>query len=57
MTFEEAIDRAIKKYWEDKKKAPKDSPLGFKYNKKYFDRFEEQEFGSKIDWLNQGEPR
>ncbi len=52
MTFEEAIQNAVKGYFKGKgqdKKAVKER--GFKYTKAYFDRFEETEFGSKIDYL------
>lgn len=55
MTVEEIIDRAIKKYWQGKMPKSVDEVNKFKYTKKYFDRFEEQEFGSKKDWLNQGD--
>jgi len=57
MTFEETVDQVIKKYWQGKSGKAMQEVSKFKYNKKYFDRFEESEFGSKIDWLNQGEPR
>lgn len=51
MTFEDAIQNAVKAYWRNKgmdKKKGKER--GFKYTKSYFDRFEEQEFGSKRDY-------
>lgn len=57
MTFEEAIDQAIKKYWKGKQADSLQSVSKFKYNKKYFDRFEEAEFGSKEDWADKGEAR
>lgn len=57
MTFEETVDNIIKKYWQGKTPEKTNSVSKFKYTKKYFDRFEEQEFGSKKDWLNEGEAR
>jgi hypothetical protein len=57
MTFEETVDNIIKKYWQGKAPDKTNSVSKFKYTKKYFDRFEEQEFGSKKDWLNEGEAR
>lgn len=46
MTFEEAIRKSVKAYW--KGKTPdnvKKSAKNFKYNKKYFDKFEKEMFG------------
>jgi hypothetical protein len=52
MTFEEAVRQSIKKYWQGKTPEQK-GPNKFKYTKKYFDKFEESTFGSKVDYLNQ----
>lgn len=52
MTFEDTIDNIVRKYWQDKAPPKKKGENGFKYTKKYFDRFEEMEFGSKKDWTN-----
>lgn len=40
MTFEEALRKAMKTYWEDKDEL--DSFKGKKYNKKYFDSLKEE---------------
>ena len=52
MTFEDTIDTVIKKYWQGKSSDKLQGIAKFRYTKKYFDRFEETEFGSKKDWLN-----
>lgn len=52
MTFEDAIQDAVKAYWKGKKGHDKKSnkERGTKYNRAYMDRFEEMEFGSKRDY-------
>lgn len=57
MTFEDAVDTAVKKYWQGKSPDKINGVNKFKYNKKYFDRFEETEFGSKLDWLALGKDK
>lgn len=51
MTFEDTVKQMIKKYWQGKAADKTNSVVKFRYNKKYFDRFEETEFGSKRDYL------
>lgn len=55
MTFEDTVDQIIKKYWQGKSGDKLNSVSKFKYTKKYFDRFEEAEFGSKKDYLKGSE--
>lgn len=51
MTFDEAVKKAIKNYFKGKTPEKSSGVSKFKYTKKYFDRFEEAEFGSKLDYL------
>lgn len=51
MTFDEAVKKAIKNYFRGKGPEKSTGVSKFKYTKKYFDRFEEAEFGSKLDYL------
>lgn len=50
MTPEDAYRNAIRAYFKGREpeKSTKTSSKRQKYNKKYFDRFEEDQFGSKL---------
>ena len=52
MTFEEAIRKSIKSYFRDGgfQELNKLNKGRMKYDKKYFDKFEEEQFGTSTDW-------
>lgn len=52
MTFEEAVRRSIKSYFKGEEASNffKTNSKRPKYTKKYFDKIEEDRFGSPSDW-------
>lgn len=51
ITLDEAVKKSIKNYFKGKSPEKSSGVSKLKYTKKYFDRFEEAEFGSKLDYL------
>lgn len=49
MTFEEAVKKAIKAYWESEEGLKLTSAPNHKYNKKYFDDFSKEQGLDKLD--------
>jgi hypothetical protein len=55
MTFEDAIKKAIKEFFKNSptaKKSELSNLKKFRYTRKYFERYEEEEFGGVVDHLS-----